>query len=221
VSGLLYLVLFVFGMFSPLVLEALVVEGDMVATADKISGSLGLFGISLVTWIVIVVADIAISVTLYMLLEPAGRVLSMATAAFRIVYSTMLGVFLLNLFDAFTLLNGSDSAIGRDTQQIQAAALTAIESFEDGFVLALMFFGAHLVLLGVLLYRSGYVPRVLALVLAIAGAGYIADGLANFFLSSHSDTVTIVLLTPALLGEFGLTAWLLLKGVKTRQRPTA
>ncbi len=214
VSGLLYLVLFIFGMFSPLVLEGILTPGDAAATTEKITDSLGLFGISIVTWIVIIAADIAISVTLYLLLEPAGRALSMVTAALRIVYSAVLGAFLLNLVQAFTLLNGAENVTGVEAPQLQATVLSAVESFADGFVLALMFFGIHLVLPGVLLVRSSYMPRSLGVLMAVAGVGYVADGLANFFMTSHSDTATIILLAPALVGELALTVWLLLKGVQ-------
>jgi hypothetical protein len=107
VSGLLYLVLAVFGMFSAIVLETLVVPGDAATTAANILGARWLFGGSLVGWIVIVVADVAVSVTLYLLLEPVSRALSLVAAAFRLVYAAILGAVLLNLYDAFLLLTAA------------------------------------------------------------------------------------------------------------------
>src|SRR5436309_13341870 len=101
VSGLLYLVLAVFGMFSAIVLKTLVVPGDAATTAANILGSRWLFGASLVGWIVIVLADVAVAVTLYLLLEPVSRAVSLVTAAFRLVYAAILGAVLLNLYDAF------------------------------------------------------------------------------------------------------------------------
>src|SRR5918999_599264 len=146
-TGLLYLVLAVFGMFSPMVLESLVVPGDAQATADSILGSRWLFGSSLVTWLAIVVADVAISVAFYLLL-------------------------------------------------------------------ALVLFGVHLLTLGFLLHRSRYLPRVFGALLAAAGVGYIADSLAGLFIAEHGGLVRAILLTPAVPGEVGLTAWLLLRGVR-------
>ncbi len=80
VTGLLYLVIAVLGIFSPIAVQALVVPGDAATTAGNILGSRWLFGSSLVAWIVILVADIVVSVTLYLILEPASRTLSLVAA---------------------------------------------------------------------------------------------------------------------------------------------
>ncbi len=212
-TGLLYLGLALCGMFSPLVLESLVVSGDVGTTAANVLGSLGLFGSSLVSWPVIVVIDVALSVTFYLLLEPVSRGLSLLAAAFRLVYSAMLGVLLVNLYDAFSLL----TRVGQGAQQRQALALSALETFSTGFLLALMLFGVHLLVLGFVLYRSRYVPRAFGVVLVVAGLGYLTDSLASFFITDYSGLATAILLAPALGGELGLAAWLLLKGVKPQQ----
>jgi hypothetical protein len=217
-TGLLYLVLAVFGMFSAMVLESLVVPGDAQATADSILGSRWLFGTSLVTWLAVVVADVAISVTFYLLLRPVSHTRSLLAAAFRLVYSAVLVAVLLNLFDAFRLLTGAQGAAGLGEQQRQAMALAALDTFSAGFLLALVLFGVHLLALGSLLHRSRYVPRVFGALLVAAGVGYIADSLAGLLIADHGGLVSVVLLTPAVVGELGLTAWLLLRGV-TVPRP--
>ena len=219
-TGLLYLVLAVFGMFSPMVLESLVVPGDAQATADSILGSRWLFGSSLVTWLAIVVADVAISVAFYLLLRPVSHALSLLAAALRLVYSAVLAAVVLNLFDAFRLLTGAQGAAGLGLQQRQAMALAALDTFSAGFLLALVLFGVHLLTLGFLLHRSRYLPRVFGALLAAAGVGYIADSLAGLFIAAHGGLVSAVLLVPAVVGELGLTAWLLLRGV-TGPRPVA
>jgi hypothetical protein len=214
-TGLLYLALAVLGMFSAIVLESLIVAGDAQATAASILGSRWLFGSSLVTWLVVVVADIAISVTLYLLLRPVSHTIALSAAALRLVYSAVLAAVLVNLFDAFRLLTGARAAgLGEQQRQVMAA----LDTFSVGFLLALVLFGVHLVALGALLYRSRYLPRVLGVLLVAAGVGYIADSLAGLLLADHGGLVSAVLLTPAVVGELGLTAWLLLRGV-TVPRP--
>jgi hypothetical protein len=217
ITGLLYLLLAVCGMFAPIVLEALVVPGDAASTARNIADARWMFGASLVTWIVIVVIDIALSVTLYLLLEPVSRALSLVTAAIRIVYSAILGTILLNLFDALRLLTNTVWETGLDTQQRQTMALASLDTFSAGFLLALVFFGVHLLALGCLFYRSRYVPRVFGMLLVAAGAGYIADSLASFFVSGYGGLWSVIFLVPVVVGELGLTVWLLVKGVKVRQ----
>jgi hypothetical protein len=221
VAGLLYLVLVVCGMFSPIVLERLVVPDDAATTAYNIQRSPSLFGVSLVSWVVIVVADIVISVAFYLLLEPVNRALSLVAAAFRLVYSAMLGATLFNLYEAFLLLTDVERGASLEAQQAHAMALSALNSFSAGFLLALIVFGVHVSVLGFLLYQSRYVPRVLSVVLIAAGVGYILNSLADFFVPSHAGLATAILLAPAVLGEFGLTAWLLVKGVKVRKRASS
>ncbi len=221
VTGLLYLVVAVFGMSSQIVLETLVVPGDAAATADSIMGSLWLFGSSLVTWIVVFTADAAVAITLYLLLEPVSRALSLVTAAFRLVYAAIMGGVLLNLYNAFLLLTRAERGAGLDAPQRQIMALSSLDTFSAGFLLALVFFGVHLVALGVLLYRSRYVPRAFGVLLGAAGTGYVVDGLASFFVADHGGLARAALLAPAVVGELGLTVWLLAKGVKVRREVAA
>ena len=216
VTGLLYLVVAVVGMFAPMALQTLVVPGDAATTAANILGSRWLFGSSLVTWIGLVVADAAVAVTLYLLLEPVSRALSLVAAALRLVYAAILGAVVLNLVDAFLLLTSAARGAGIATQQRQTMALSALATFNAGFLLALVFFGVHLLALGFLLYRSRYVPRALGVLLVAAGSGYIVDSLAHVFVADYGGLVRAVLLAPAVVGELGLTAWLLVKGVTVR-----
>lgn len=207
-------------MFSAMVLDSLVVPGDAQATADSVLGARWLFASSLVTWLAVVAVDVAISVAFYLLLRPVSHALSLLAAALRLVYSAVLAAVLLNLFDAFRLLTGAQGAAGLDEQQRQAMALAALDTFSAGFLLALVLFGAHLLALGFLLQRSRYVPRVFGALLVAAGVGYVADSLAGLFVAGHGGLVSAVLLVPAVVGELGLTAWLLLRGVTVpRPRP--
>jgi hypothetical protein len=197
-------------MLGPLTLESMLVPGDAAATAENIAGSRGQFQLSLIAWVVIVAVDVAISVTLYLILAPFSRTQSLVTAAFRLVYSAALAALLALVFVAGLLLSdGTDS---------DGEALFALEAFSAGFLAALVFFGIHLVLLGALFYQSHYIPRVLSLLLVAAGIGYVIDSLASLMVDGYGGILAAVLLTPAVLGEVGLTLWLLIKGVAVRHR---
>lgn len=134
-----------------MVLESLIVAGDAQATADSILGSRWLFGSSLVGWLAVVVADVAISVAFYLLLRPVSHMLSLLAAALRLVYSAVLAAVLLNLFDAFRLLTGVQGAEGLGQQQRHGLVLAALDTFDADFLLALVLFGVHLLMLGFLL----------------------------------------------------------------------
>jgi hypothetical protein len=206
ISGILYLIVAVLGMFAPTILEALFVPGDAAATAANLRDSAGLFGLSLATWVMLLAADAGLAVTLYLLLEPVSRTLSLVMAAFRLLYVAMVGASLINLFAAFPSLDRLEPT----------ALLSAVTTFSSTFVFALAFFGVHLMLLGVLLYRSRSVPRLLSLSLVAGGAGYIVHSLASFV---AADTVlaSAAIIALAAVAELTFTGWLLLRGINIRQ----
>jgi Domain of unknown function (DUF4386) len=218
VTGLLYLVIVVFGMLSPTVFETVVVPGDAAATADNVLGSLPLFGVSLVGWLVIVVVDVALSATFYLLLEPVGRALSLTVAALRLAYSAVLGALVPHVFEGYRLIVDARAEGALGVVGARSAALSHLEFFSTGFLVALVFFGAHLAGLGLLLHRSRYVPRIFGILLMAAGAGYILDSLFTVFIEGYGGFATAILLTPAVAGELGLTVWLLLKGVRVGEQ---
>lgn len=210
-TGWLTLALAGLGMLGPLSLESLVIPGNAAATAASVTGSPWLLNLGLGAWIGIVVLDVLLSVTLYLLLTPAGRFLALVTAAFRLVYSAMIGALLVLPFLARTLLV-EDSG---DVSSRQSQALAALEAFDVGFLVALVIFGFHLMVLGWLLFRSGYVPRVLSCLVVAAGLGYVGDSLFQLMTASGGGWLSAVLLTAAIVGELGLAVWLVTKGVST------
>src|SRR5262249_6604221 len=155
------LVIGILGMFVGIASSRPVVAGDAAATAANLLGSAGLFRAGLVAWFIVLATDIAVAVTLAVLLASVNRTVSLAAAAFRIVYAAMQGVNLSHLFAALSFLTGSGAGAVPDAAGVQVLALQSLEAFGTGFLVSLVFFGIHLLLLGYLLYASRYIPRVL------------------------------------------------------------
>lgn len=216
-TGLLYIPLLVFGMFAPIIFETFIVPGDSVATADRILGSRAIFSASLVSWIVIVVVDVAISVVFYALLEPVSRLLSAVSAALRLTYSIVIAAILPQLFHGYSLLSDPTRGARFEATILEDQALSYLESFGVGFQFALVIFGIHLVFLGALLHRSRLLPVFFGIVLVVAGVGYVLDSLGRFFLPDLAGPLTPLLLAPALIGELGLTVWLLTRGIRLQE----
>jgi hypothetical protein len=110
------------------------------------------------------------------------------------------------------LLTDTRWGAGLDESQVQSLALRAMERFVAGLLLALVFFGVHLLLLGFLLYRSRQVPRGLSLLLVAGGIGYTVGCLAELFVADVGGPAGVVLLAPAVVGQLGFTWWLLVNG---------
>ncbi len=113
----------------------------------------------------------------------------------------MLAAVLVNLYDAYRLLAIPQGGAGLDSGQRASAALSAVDTFDAGFLLALVFFGVHQVVLGLLLCRSGYVPRAVGVLLVVAGVGYVVDSLASLLVAGHGGLVFAILVTPAVVDE--------------------
>ncbi|MGK8491247.1 DUF4386 domain-containing protein [Nocardia asiatica] len=214
-TGLLYLIVAICGFAAPLALGD---PDDPVAAAAEIRQRPELFTAGLLSWIVLVLADTAVAVTLYLWLRRAEPTLAAVTAAVRLVYAAMLAAGLVNLTVVLSVQSGH---AGPDTVTSDAISATALGAFHTAFSLALMLFGAHCLGLGALLWRSRAVPRLLGALVFAAGTGYIANSLTTTLAPSADSALRPVLLAPALLGELGLMFWLLVKGASPAARTVA
>lgn len=96
-----------------------------------------------------------------------------------------------------------------------------LNPYDYGFKIAFVFFGIHILGLGYLILKSDYVPRILGIFLVIASVGYLVNSFASILSASYAGNETLFLLfvaLPALIGEYSLTFWLLIKGRKTAMR---
>jgi anaerobic C4-dicarboxylate transporter len=84
-----------------------------------------------------------------------------------------------------------------------------------------MYWGLWLLPLGILVYKSGFLPRALGVFVLIAGCSYVADSMAYYFLPEYARMIANVSTLPQGAGEIGFTAWMLIKGVRTRPAETS
>jgi len=190
------------------VLEGLVTQGDAGRTAGDIMASEGVFRLGVASLYAVVALDVVVAWALYRVLSPVSRDLSRLAAWFRLAYAAVFMVALGQLAGVPHLLTSDAYAAGFGTEQVQAQALLRVDSFNDIWSAGLALFGAHLLIVGYLAYRSGYVPRPLGVLLVIAGAGYAFDSFAKVL--SQGSPVTVSTVT--FLGEFLLALWLLIRG---------
>lgn len=119
--------------------------------------------------------------------------------------------------DVLRVLGAGVAPSALDVAQRPAVAMLQLDAFADAFTLALVVFGAHLLLVGVLLVRSRLVPRVLGVLVVAGGAAYVVDGAIAVLFPDLRASVTPVL---SLLGlaELALALWLLVRGIATVPR---
>lgn len=216
ITGVLYLIIIVAGMFGGLTRESLLVSGDPTATAENIIASEGLFRASILADLVMVLADVAIGIAFYYLLKPVNQGLSLLSAGFRLAQAAALGINLLMLLIVLQFLNANVAALGAENAQAQAYVFFNAHGL--GYNLALMFFAASILIQGYLVFVSGYFPKLLGVLLIVASAGYLIDNTASFVLpnyADYADTFQMIVMA-AFPVELIMALYLLLKGINRK-----
>ncbi len=192
------------------ILPSLIVPGDAATTANNIMANELLFRIGICSFTIVIVLDVVVAWALYVLLKPVNKSLSLLAAWFRLVYATIFGIALANLFNVLRLLSDADYVTVFDIDQLYAQVMLSLNAFSDGWQIGYVFFGLHLFVLGYLVFKSGYIPKILGVLLIIAGLGYLIDSYAIFLLPNYEATIGYV----TFIGEVLFMLWLLFKGAK-------
>lgn len=213
IAGVSYLAMFLLAIFANFVVrEGLIEPGDAAGTVANISESIGLFRLGLVAFVVIFVLDVVIAWALHVVFRDVNRDLSLATAWFRLIYTALLGVALVSMFQVLQILGG-DSLRFLAAEQVNAQTMIELTAFESTWLIGLVAFGIHLAMLGMLIVRSGLVARALGYLLIAAGVAYVLDTLAQGILSDYEAVAGVFLVAvalPSMIGEGWLGLWLLL-----------
>jgi len=198
------------------IMPKLVIPGNIEQTVQNIVAHHGLFVAAIFCYLITFIEDVVIAWALYVLLVPVNRSVSLLTAWFRLVYTAIALFGWLNLVTVFRLLNTPDYLTAFGSAQLHAQVLLLLRSFRYDWSMSLVIFGIHLVLLGYLIYRSGYIPRIIGILLVIDGLGWVIDSLQPYlYPNAHLGFLFITF-----FGELVFMLWLLIRGWKI-QEPTA
>ena len=217
-AGVGYLVIIATGIFAEFFVRAsLVVSGDPGTTAANIQASELLFRSGLASEFVMLLADVFVAGALYVVFRPVDRGLAVLAASFRLVHAGVLGANLMNMYLPLLLLGGAGGAApGMEASQAQGLALVLLEGHAFGYAIGLVFFAGHCALLGTLVLKSRYAPRILGVLLVVAAVGYLTDSLARALLldyGAHQALLTTVVFLPAFVAELSFALWLVVRGV--------
>jgi hypothetical protein len=216
-AGLLYLVITIAAVIAHVYVPSqLLVPGDSTTTANNILAAEPLFRIGIGSEFVILLAEIVLSILLYVLLKPVNATLSLVAAVFRLAMTTIHAMNLVSSFLVLLLLNGSAAASAFNTAQIHALVQLLLDAHRYGFTIGIVFFAPHVFLLGYLIFTSGYFPRLLGALFILAACGYLIDSTALLFVPSYGATPAFLAL-PIAIAEIAFPLWLLIKGVDVEQ----
>ncbi len=214
VAGALYLAIFVLYPLATMVRSTLVVPGDAATTAQNIAARDGLFRWGMAGEATIFLIEIALAGVLYVMLRPVSRSMSLAAALARAAEGVVMAAGnLVTSIMTLVLVSGAGYLTAFDTEQRDALALAFQEANDSVILLWGLFFALHLVLLGALVYRSGFFPKLAGALLMLAGLGYFAQSYGTFVAPGLADVLSTVVLVLAVPGELVFSIWLLVKGV--------
>ncbi len=214
VAGVFYLLIFICAGFAEgYVRTGVFVPGDPLATAQNILASEGLFRLGLASDLLAFVFDAIVAVLLYVILKPVSKTLSLMAASFRLIAHPAIGSLnMLNHYAALAVLDGTFVVT-----QPESFSLFFLNLHSTGYLVAGVFFGVHLLILGYLIVKSELFPTVLGWLLGIAAFGYLVESFGSFLVPAHADIYTMIVTITAVVGEISFTIWLLVKGVRNSE----
>ena len=214
IAGGLYLVNIVAGGFAIGVVSAvLVVPGNAVATAQNIQAHELLYRFGLVAHIITDLTNVPLAVIFYELFKVVDRRLALLDVFFILVATAVESAGLLNQFAPLLLLHGGQYASVLSTQQLQALAYLPIDSQTISYSISTVFFGFDILTIGYLVFRSGFLPRTVGMLLALDGLSYLVYSFANLLAPDFASHLVPWVQLPTVLGEGSFCVTLLVIGV--------
>jgi hypothetical protein len=217
--GLLYLIVIATGLFAEVfVRQAVSVPGDALATARNIHSSELRFRLGFTADLINLICGLPVIAFFYFLFKPVNRYLTMLAIFFGIISNAVVAVNLLHQLSPLILLGDEPWLAAIPPGQIAALIAHALALGEEGYAIALVFFGFYCIIYGWLIYRSGLLPRMLGILYALAGLCYIINSFTGFLMPGFRNPLFPVILLPSFIGELAVAGWLLIMG--TRVLPT-
>lgn len=212
-AGILYLIVIIAGAFAEIfVRQALVVSGDVAATANNILTHELRFRLGFSAEIIACVCNMPLAVIFYNLFRVVNKSFAMLVVFLMLVGTAIECVAVLNHFAPLFYLSGQQYLSAFTPAQLQVQAYLSLRSQSIGFAIALVFFGFYCLVLGWLIVKSTFLPRIIGVLLIIEGIGYLANSFSLFVVPSIQPGIFKVFAVTA-IAELALCLWLLIKGV--------
>ena len=215
-AGFLYLVYMVTHIISDVWRGSFSVPGDAATTVSNIMTHEGLFTITAVGDLLAAVLFFLAAWALYVLLKPVNKDLALLFLLLNLGGVAVQCSSDLFLFAVQLLMNDPDTLNVFQADQLQALAMFFLDLREEGFTVAQLFYGAWLFPLGYTVFKSGFLPKFLGIVLMVHCFTWVSTFLQSFLFPGFT-AITYVSWPLGFIAEFGLTLWLLIMGAKDQK----
>jgi len=214
-AGILYLAFNITCIFAGVVRSRLLVLGDAAQTAGNLENAQWLLRISFLDDLISAVLFLLSAWALYVLLKPVHKDLALLFLLLNAAGVAVQCTSLLNLVTPMLIASGADFQKAFQPDQLNALSLLYLNFHKNGFIIAQIFYGTWLLPLGYLVYKSGFLPKWLGILLMADFAGVLV-WFFQFFLLPGYDVITYPGLAIGFIAEFSLSLWLIIKRVSDR-----
>ena len=212
-AGVSLALMFLFGILADSVIMPKIINWeDALQTSNNILTANNLFLFGIISYTGDMITNIVVAVALYFLFRPVNIIGAIIMSVLRVIYVIIRSVALSNLVKVQALIKFPEINILETSNKI----MSLLQADKTGYTYALIFFGIHILLLGCLIYKSGFVSRIIGVLLIIAFAGYMFYCGAFIFnpnFSSHENIFKMILGIPAVISELSLCIYLLIKNI--------
>ena len=213
IGGIAYLFIIIAGAFGELFIRnTLLVQGDAAATANNIAASPMLWRIGITGDLLMHVCDMIVAIVYYKLLRPVNKDLALLAVFFGLIQTAVLVANKMNMMMPL-LLENADYLKAFTPEQLQAWTYLSVKAHGYGFGIGLIFFGFECLIDGYLIFKTGYLPKVLGIMIQIAGLCYLINSFAAILAPKFANQISPAILLPPFVGELSICLWLIFKGV--------
>ncbi len=214
VAGLLYLLLIIGGIISLAYIPTqLIVRESAAQTFENIKNSETLFRLGIISGIITFLIYIVLPLALYKLLHEVNKAYASLMVIFVLVSVPIFFVNILNKFSILTLINKAFYLEKMGEDELITQVMFHVDSYNNGLALSQIFWGLWLLPFGYLVYKSGFLPKILGILLMAGCLGYLITFFGGFLYADYHQTLFAQIVGyPAPLGEIGICLWLLIMG---------
>ena len=212
-AGLLYMIVVVTGIFALTVRSAAIVPGDGVATATNILTSQSLYRLSVASDLIASACYIGVTAFLYILFRPVSRSVSLLAAVLGLAGCIIGAAMAVNLLASLVVLGGGAYLTAFSPDQLQALSMLFTRLHAQGSIISFIFFGCYCLCLGYLVRRSAFLPRILGVLLTIAGLAWLTSSFTALLVPTFANSISLYLTAIGGLSEIVFALWILVRGV--------
>ena len=213
VAGFLYLMNAVFATLGVFAIMDLIVPTDAAVTANNIMANELLYLFAFLSNVGMLITGVFLPLALYVVFKPIEEKNAILFVILMLVTVPIMCFNLVNQFGVLLVL-GEDYSTLLSTNQLYALVMLFLDLEEVGYTIAKIFWGLWLLPLGYLAYKSGYIPKILGILLVISCFTYLIDFSIFFLVPDVYETISIIINLPTMFFELAFAFWLLVKGVK-------